>query len=221
MKQTDSRPPKFARVRAHNRADYDRVTINPILDKALLAHVGYVFEDRPIVVPMIFARHGDRLYLHGASKARIIAHNHQRPLCVTVTHLDGLVVARSSFHHSANYRSVVVHGTGELVDDQEEKAFALQLITEHLLPGRYAEIRGVTAQEYKATGVLAMTIEQASAKIRTGPPKDDDDDCDGTSWAGVLPVQTIIGEAIADSFSPVGGAGPESLELSRRRFSQG
>ena len=159
--------------RAHNgkRARYDEKTIHDILDKGLVAHVGFIVGGRPVVMPMAYAREGDVLYLHGASKTRIVRATPQEPVCVTVTLIDGLVAARSGFHHSVNYRSGVVHGTARAVTDADEHDHALQLITEHLLPGRYEEIRPMTAQERKATGVIALTIEAASAKVRDGGPR--------------------------------------------------
>jgi uncharacterized protein len=210
--------PKFNKVRYAKRAHYDETTVHTVLDSGLFGHVGFVVEGRPMVIPMAFARSGSTLYLHGASKTRIIKENDLAPLCVTVTHVDGIVAARSAFAHSMNYRSVVVHGLARMVLDPIEFDMALTLITEHLLPGRSMEIRPTTAQERKATGVLKLDIEAASAKIRSGPPIDDPEDQASGIWGGVLPVVTAMGRGIADAHAPIGVAEPGSFARARARF---
>lgn len=208
------------RARNGKRARYDEKTIHDILDKGLVAHVGFVVDGRPVVMPMAYARANDVLYLHGASKTRIVKATPDEPLCVTVTLIDGLVAARSGFHHSVNYRSAVVHGMARAVTDRDEHDHALQLITEHLLPGRYEEIRPMTAQERKATGVIALTIEAASAKVRDGGPVDDAEDEHLGLWGGVVPVTTAIGRGVPDSWTPQGTAEPPSFARARIKFAE-
>ncbi|MBA5777817.1 pyridoxamine 5'-phosphate oxidase family protein [Stappia sp. F7233] len=211
--------PPYARVRAANRADYDRATIHAILDAAIVAHVGFVDDGRPMVIPMIFGLIGDTIYLHGAKATRIIKRvGETAPLCLTVTHVDGLVVARSAFHHSINYRSAVIHGTARHVTDSQEHERALVAVTEHLLPGRWDEARPMTEKESRATGVLALDIEAASAKIRQGPPVDDEADHDLPIWGGVLPVATAIAAPVHDGRMADGGVPPASLLKARRKF---
>lgn len=211
--------PPFARVRNAKRAEYDRAAIDAILDCAITAHVGFVSEGRPMVIPMVFARKDDTIYLHGAKATRIIKRmDETAPLCLTVTHVDGLVVARSAFHHSINYRSAVIHGTARHVTDPAEKEEALVLVTEHLLPGRWDEVRPMTERELKATGVIALDIEAASAKIRQGPPVDDDEDYALPVWAGVLPVTTAIGAPVEDNRLAPGTETPASLAAAARKL---
>lgn len=209
--------PRYARPRNPKRATYDEEVVHDILDRGLTAHVGFIAEDRPMVIPMAYARHGGRIYLHGASKTRI-ARLDNAPLCVTVTLLDGIVAARSGMHHSVNYRSVVAHGTAHHVADPAEHDDALKRITEHLLPGRYDEIRAMTAQERKATGVIAMDIEHAAAKLRAAPPDDDPADHDLPLWSGVVPVVTAIGRGIADGNTAPNMPEPASIARARRKF---
>lgn len=211
--------PPYARVRAGNRADYDRATVHAILDAALVAHVGFVDGGRPMVIPMIFGRIGDTIYLHGAKATRIIKRiGETAPLCLTVTHVDGLVVARSAFHHSLNYRSAVVHGTARHVTDRQEHERALVAVTEHLLPGRWDEVRPMTEKESRATGVLALDIEAASAKMRQGPPNEDEADHALPIWGGVLPVTTALAAPVHDGRLVEGTALPASLGRARRKF---
>ena len=209
--------PKHAKIRVSKRAHYDAETVHDILDKGLVAHVGFVLDDRPMVIPMAYARDGDILYIHGAKAARIIKKNKSVPACLTVTHIDGLVVARSAFHHSVNYRSVVIHGHLRDVTDLEEKEKALVLVTNHLLPGRWDECRPMTEKEFKSTGVLALKIEAASAKIRTGDPVDDDEDYGLPIWAGVLPIHTKI-SAPYDDGKINGATLPQSLADAKDKF---
>lgn len=212
---------KYNKIRYAVRAAYDEATIHSILDAGLVGHVGFVAEGRPMVIPMAYARGERCIYLHGASKTRIIKGNVGAALCLTVTHIDGIVAARSAFAHSVNYRSAVVHGTGRAVTDAAEFDHALHLITEHLLPGRYDEVRAITAQENKATGVIRLEIEAASAKVRTGLPADPPEDLGLGLWAGVLPVTAALGRGIADAHSPAGMPEPPSLRAARARFAAG
>src|SRR5204862_3189158 len=163
--------------RLHERGAYDRDTIDAILDEALICHVGFVVDDQPYVIPTIHARDGDTLYLHGSTASRMLrtldAGVH---VCVTVTIQDGLVLARSAFHHSMNYRSVVVLGTAVEVEDPEERLHALEVISEHVTPGRWNDVRRPSDVELRQTRILRVGLDEASAKMRTGPPKDDEDD---------------------------------------------
>jgi uncharacterized protein len=185
--------------RAPARGRYDRETIHSILDETLISHVGFAQDGEPVVIPMLHARVGERLYLHGSSASRLMrALAAGAPVCVTATLIDGLVLARSAFHHSINYRSVVVFGTARLVEPQEERIEALELFTEKLVPGRWPEVRPPTRQELKGTKVLSLPLDEASAKLRTGPPIDDDEDYDLPVWAGVLPMSTAVHEPEPD-----------------------
>jgi uncharacterized protein len=176
--------------RLPQRAQYDRETIYRIVDEAPISHVGFMQENQPVVIPMLHARIGDTLYFHGAPASRLlklIGAGH--PMCVAFTVLDGLVLARSVFHHSVNYRSAVIFGTGELVESDEEKLVALEALTEHIAPGRWGDARRPNQKELDATSVIALRIESASAKIRTGPPADDEADYALPVWAGVVPLR--------------------------------
>ena len=176
--------------RAPKRGHYDKDTIYQILDEGLVCHVGLVEDGQPVVIPMNYARRDDTVVLHGAPASRLLKHVQAgRPICVTVTLLDGLVLARSVYHHSMNYRSVVVFGWGRLIEAEQEKLAALEVLTEHIVPGRWQDARRPNRQELDATTVVSIAIESASAKVRTGPPVDDEDDYQLPVWAGVLPVQ--------------------------------
>lgn len=211
--------PRFNRARNGKRAHYDEAMVHAIFDAGLVGHVGFISEGRPMVMPMAYARGPGCIWLHGASKTRIVKLADAAPLTMTVTLLDGIVAARSGFNHSVNYRSAVVHGTGRAVTEPEEFEAALQAITEHLLPGRYAEIRPMSAQERKATGVIALTIEAASAKVRSGPPVDEARDHALGLWGGVVPVVTALGRGIPDGHTPERASEPRSVALARARFS--
>ena len=211
-------PPPYAKMRNANRKVDDEAVAHAILDQGLVAHVGFVAHERPMVIPMAYARDGDRLYIHGASKTRAVAQTGGLPMCVTVTLIDGLVAARSAFHHSVNYRSVVVHGVARKVTEKAEFDRALKLITEHLLPGRYDEIRINTRQEEKATGVLALDIEAMTVKVRSGPPVDDAADHALDLWSGVLPISTAIGRGVPDGFTDGGKPEPLSFAAARTKF---
>jgi hypothetical protein len=187
--------------RLPKRGVYDKETVYSILDEGFICHVGFVVDDQPIVLPTGYARVGDTLYIHGSAASRMIktAASEGIDICVTVTLVDGLVLARSAFHHSMNYRSVVVLGKGRLVMDEQEKRAALHAFTNHIVPQRWEETRQPTMQELKATSVLALPIEEASAKVRTGGPIDDEEDYALHVWAGVVPVETKIGTPIGDA----------------------
>lgn len=186
--------------RIPKRGDYDRETINAILDEAFICHVGFVVDGQPYVIPTGYARIGDELFIHGSAASRMLRSIAEGiDVCVTVTLIDGLVLARSAFHHSMNYRSVVILGKAEVVSDTDEKNKALEAFTEHVIPGRWAEVRWPTDLELKATTVLRLPITEASAKIRTGDPVDDDEDYSMDVWAGVLPLTLRPGEPVADA----------------------
>ncbi|TVO68856.1 pyridoxamine 5'-phosphate oxidase family protein [Sedimenticola selenatireducens] len=178
------------RIHRHkDRGHYDDPTIYEILDQGKICHVGFTVEAQPFVIPMAYARHGNALYLHGAPNSRLLKQlGSGIPVCVTVTHLDGLVLARSTFHHSLNFRSVVAFGTARHVEDLAEKHQALITITEHLAPGRTRVARAATDEEAKATSVVRFEIEEASAKARSGPPIDSPKDMQLDVWAGVIPI---------------------------------
>jgi nitroimidazol reductase NimA-like FMN-containing flavoprotein (pyridoxamine 5'-phosphate oxidase superfamily) len=180
---------KRTKVRRHpERVAYDRATIDAILDEALLCHLGFQVDGRPYVIPTLHARVGDRLYVHGSAASRMLRHAASgMPVCATVTLFDGLVLARSVFNHSVNYRSVVVFGTATLVADDETRE-ALRALTEQLAPGRWDEARQPTDKELKATWILSLPLDEASAKLRTGAEEDEPEDRDLPVWAGVVPV---------------------------------
>jgi nitroimidazol reductase NimA-like FMN-containing flavoprotein (pyridoxamine 5'-phosphate oxidase superfamily) len=195
------------------RGAFERATVYEILDAAFICHVGFVVNGQPFVIPTSYARIGDELFIHGSAASRMLRNLSEGiPVCVTVTLLDGLVLARSAFHHSINYRSVMVFGTAQLVTDEQAKFDALKAFTEHIIPGRWPEIRGPNAQELKATTVLALPLREASAKIRTGPPKDDNEDMAIPVWAGVLPLTVTPGEPMADPYLPDAIALPEHVK---------
>jgi nitroimidazol reductase NimA-like FMN-containing flavoprotein (pyridoxamine 5'-phosphate oxidase superfamily) len=177
---------------------YDRATVHAVLDEAVVCHVGFVVDGRPVVLPQLHARVGDTLYLHGSSGARALstARDGGLDVCVTVTLVDGLVLARSAFHHSVNYRSVVVHGTAQVVTDRAEKTAALDALVDAVVPGRTGGTRGPDRKELAATTVLRLPLAEVSVKARSGPPVDDPEDLDGPYWAGVLPLTTVAGAAV-------------------------
>ena len=187
-------------VRGPNRASYDRTQIHGIIDDALICHVGTVVNGRPAMIPTAHWRVGERIYIHGASKNRILAAIADgAEACLCITHLDGLVMARSAFHHSANYRSVIIYGHGTVVADDADKMEHSRLFTEKLEPGRWDHIRQPNKQELKATMFLGFDLDQVSAKVRAGDPVDDEEDYDLDVWAGVLPCHTVWGAPIDDS----------------------
>lgn len=173
------------------KADYDRGTVHEILDSALLASVGFVQDGQPVVVPMLYGREGETLFLHGARKARVIRLlENTATACLNVTHVDALVYARSAFNSSMNYRSATVFGTPRLLDDPDEKLHALRVISECTMPGRWDEVRESHEKEIKMTGVIALDIESASAKVSTGMPEDEEEDYEIPIWAGILPLES-------------------------------
>jgi uncharacterized protein len=185
--------------RKPQRAAYDRATIDKILDEGLICHVGFTLDGQTFVLPMIHVRVGDKVYLHGSPASRTLQALAQgAEACLTVTLLDGLVLARSAMHHSMNYRSVVLFGKASVVGDPVEKGAALHALTEHLIPGRWADVRGPTERELRATLVVSVAIQEASAKIRTGPPLDDEADYELAVWAGVVPLRMAAGNPISD-----------------------
>jgi nitroimidazol reductase NimA-like FMN-containing flavoprotein (pyridoxamine 5'-phosphate oxidase superfamily) len=197
---TFERTPNTTLKRLPERGSFDRATVYAILDEGFVCHVGFAVDGQPFVIPTAYTRVDDRLFIHGSAASRM-----QRSLsqgigvCVTVTLVDGLVLARSAFHHSINYRSVVIFGVAAPVEAADEKMAALHAFTEHIIPKRWNDIREPNEQELKATTVLSLPITEVSAKVRTGPPKDDAIDYDLPVWAGVLPLQVVAGEPQADS----------------------
>jgi hypothetical protein len=200
--------------RLAKRASYDQTEVHAILDEAFICHVGFAVDAQPYVIPTIFARADDTLYVHGSAASRMLRTLTQKvPVCVTVTLLDGLVLARSAFHHSLNYRSVVVLGNARLVEDRDEKLRALHVITDHVVPGRWREVRGPNELELKQSSVLAVRLEEVSAKIRRGPPIDEEPDYALPIWAGVLPLQTRLGAPLED-----GRVLPQAPQVDLARF---
>lgn len=185
--------------RLPKRGVYDREQVHAILDEGFICHVGFVADGQPYVIPTGYARAGEVLYIHGSAASRMLrALGQGAPLCVNVTLVDGLVLARSAFHHSMNYRSVVVLGQARLVTDDEEKMEALGHFTNHIVAGRWDQVRLPTEQELKSTTVLALPLDEVSAKVRTGGPIDDEEDYSLPVWAGVLPMHPQFGQPVAD-----------------------
>jgi uncharacterized protein len=186
--------------RLPNRGSHDPEVIYEILDAAFLAHVGFQMNGQTFVIPTLYGREGNRLYLHGSAASRMLRELEAGvSACITVTLVDGLVLARSAFHHSMNYRSVVAFGTARKIEGPAEKAHALRIISEHLMAGRWDDVRGPSEKELKATAVLEFSIEEASAKIRQGPPVDDEEDYSLPVWAGVLPLSLEAKAPVRDS----------------------
>jgi len=203
--------------RLPKRGNFDRKMIYQILDEAFICHVGFTISEKPFVIPTGYARVGDNLLIHGSSASRMMrAMAQETDVCVTVTLIDGLVLARSAFHHSMNYRSVVIFGKAKLIIDELEKLNALKAFTEHIVPNRWTELRPPTPNELKATTVLSLPIEEASAKIRTGNPVDDEEDYAMNVWAGVLPVNLTVGKPIADAQLKNGIAIPSHVSKYKR-----
>lgn len=185
--------------RLPKRGTYDKDQVHAILDQGFICHVGFVVDGQPYVIPTGYARLGGQIYIHGSAASRMLrSAGGGVDVCVTVTLVDGFVLARSVFHHSMNYRSVVVLGKARLVTDVEEKRAALRCFTNHIVDGRWEEARQPTEQELKATSVLALPLQEVSAKVRTGPPVDDEEDYSMPIWAGVVPVQQKVGEPLPD-----------------------
>jgi len=199
MSETQMPTARTRVVREADRAVYDREAVYRILDEGFLCHVGFVSEGQPFVIPTSYGRNGDSLYIHGSAASRMLRQMKDGvAVCVTVTLLDGLVLARSVFNHSMNYRSVVILGKGILVEEAEEKLAALRVLSEHILPGRWDDSRQPNERELKATAVLRVPIEEFSAKARTGPPIDDEEDYSFPTWAGVVPLEMKAGTPIND-----------------------
>jgi nitroimidazol reductase NimA-like FMN-containing flavoprotein (pyridoxamine 5'-phosphate oxidase superfamily) len=191
---------KLNKVRQlREKAAYDRDTVHAILDSALVASAGFVQDGQPVVVPMIFGREGETIYLHGARKARVIRLLEQtEQVCLNVTLVDGIVFARSTFNSSMNYRSATVFGTPRLIDDRDDKLHGMRIISEHTMPGRWDEVRDSLEKEIKMTGVIAVEINSASAKISSGMPDDEDEDYSIPIWAGVLPLESTLTTLLDD-----------------------
>ena len=202
--------------RSPKRGHYDRETIYPILDAGYICHVGFSVDGQPYALPNAYGREGDIIYLHGAVGNRMLNQLEKGiPVCITVTHTDGMVLARSAMHHSFNYRSAMLFGTARWVPE-EQKNHALRVITEQILKGRWDEVRPPSDQELKATKVLAVAIEEASAKVRTGPPKDDEADYDLPVWAGVLPLRQVADIPVPDPAMSQELTVPDSIRSFRR-----
>ena len=202
--------------REPSRGVYDRSAIDAILDEALVCHLGFVHDGHPYVIPTLFARVGDELFVHGSAASRMLRGLRGGiDVCLTVTLIDGIVLARSIFNHSVNYRSVVVLGRAVEVEEREEKLRALEAFSDQLVPGRWAETRPPKANELKATSILRLSLEEASAKVRTGPPMDDEDDYDWPVWAGVIPLELAAGSPEPDPRLPPGFAPPEWAPTAR------
>jgi nitroimidazol reductase NimA-like FMN-containing flavoprotein (pyridoxamine 5'-phosphate oxidase superfamily) len=199
-------PPPSGRTtvrRLPERGAYDRAAAHAILDEGIVCHVGIAADEGPVVIPMVYVRDGDRLLIHGSTASRLMrAGRSGVDVCVTVTLLDGLVLARSAFHHAVNYRSVVVMGTATSVEDLDERAAALDAVVEGLVPGRTADARRASARELRGTLVLALPLDEFSVKVRAGGPADEEDDLSLPVWAGVVPLTTIPGAPIPDPLHP-------------------
>ncbi len=203
--------------RLPKRGNYERETVYSILDTGFVCHVGFSVDGQPFVIPTNYGRSGDTLYLHGSAASRMLKTlSGGVPVCVTVTHVDGLVLARSAFHHSVNYRSVVILGKAQLVEDPAEKMEALRIFTEHVMKGRWNDVRIPTEQELKATIVLSLPLEEVSAKVRTGGPIDDEADYALPVWAGVLPLETVAKPPLPDAQRKNDPAIPEYLKNYKR-----
>lgn len=204
--------------RLPKRGVYNREAVYRILDEGLVCHVGFVVDGKPVVIPTGYGRKGDLLYIHGSTASRMLgALVKGADVCVTVTLVDGLVLARSAFHHSMNYRSVVIFGKAAVLDDLTSKQEALQAFVEHVAPGRWQEIRQPTVKELQVTTVLAIPLEEASAKVRIGPPIDDEADYALSVWAGVLPLELTPQAPLADDRLPKGIAVPDYVRRYTRK----
>jgi nitroimidazol reductase NimA-like FMN-containing flavoprotein (pyridoxamine 5'-phosphate oxidase superfamily) len=205
-------------VREAHRGVYDRETAYAILDEGFLCHVGFVAEGQPFVIPTSYGRDGDKLYMHGSAASRMLRQMKAGvPVCVTVTLLDGLVLARSIFNHSMNYRSVMVLGMATLVEDRAEKLEALRLLSEHIIPGRWRDVRQPNERELKQTSVLQLPIEEFSAKVRQGPAIDDEEDYSFPTWAGLVPLEMVAQAPIDDARLMPGQMAPAYASEYRRK----
>ena len=204
--------------RLPKRGVYDREAVYRILDEGLVCHVGFVADGKPVVIPTGYGRQGDTLYIHGSTASRMFrALGKGADVCITITLVDGLVLARSAFHHSMNYRSVVIFGKATVLEDPASKREALHAFTKHVAPGRWKEIRPPSEKELQATTVLAIALEEASAKVRTGPPIDDEEDYSLPVWAGVLPLELTPRPPLPDDRLPKGIAVPEYVQRYNRK----
>jgi len=211
--QTTLKTKRNTHNRIPKRGSHDLQTIHAILDKEFICHVGFVLDGQPYVIPTCYGRCENNIYIHGATAGRMFSNLEKGfDICVTVTLVDGLVLARSAFNHSVNYRSVVIFGKAILITDEEEKMKALEKFTEHAVPGRWKETRPPTPNELKMTSVLAISLEEASAKIRQGPPVDDDKDHLLPYWAGVVPLRKTLLDPIPDPKLRTDIAVPESVK---------
>ncbi len=219
----DFRPTERTRIkRLHQRAHYDRESAYAILDSGVLCHVGYVIDGQPYVTPTAYWREGDRVYWHGSSASRMLRRVKEGvPVCFTVAMLDGLVLARSGFHHSVNYRSLMAFGQAQAVDEDAEKIRSLDVFINRLTPGRAAEIRPANSQELKATTLLRMKLDEVAVKIRNGPPVDDEEDYALDVWAGVVPIRTVIDPPADDPRLKPGVAAPDYLREIRINAMEG
>lgn len=207
---------RTALTRHRERASYDRAVVHPILDAGYVCHLGFVRNGAPVVLPTLYARVGERLYVHGSTGARALREAGETgeagmPVCLTVTHVDGLVLARSAFNHSINYRSVVVRGTARQVEDGEERAAALDALVDFVIPGRAADSRPASAKELAATAVLRIDLEEVSAKVRSGDAGDDEEDVDLPYWSGVVPITQTYGTPVPAADLAPGTALPDYL----------
>jgi uncharacterized protein len=213
MSETQMPTARTRVVREADRAVYDRETVYRILDEGFLCHAGFVVDGQPFVIPTSYGRKDSSLYIHGSAASRMLRQMKDGvPVCITVTLLDGIVLARSIFNHSMNYRSVVVLGKATLVDDPQEKLEGLRTLSEHILPGRWADSRQPNERELKATSVLRVPIEEFSAKVRQGPAIDDEEDYPFPTWAGVVPLEMVPGTPIDDARLGLGLHPPDYVE---------
>ena len=209
----DFPPTERSRIkRSHLRGHYDRETVHAILDAGFMCHVGYVIDGYPYVTPTAYWRKGERVYWHGSSASKMLRHLKSGPrVCVTVALMDGLVLARSGFHSSVNYRTVMAFGQAEVVEDAADKLAALEDMMERIVPGRWPDLKPPTPQELKATTVVSLKLEEVAAKIRSGPPIDEEEDYDLDVWAGVVPIETVIGAPQDDPRLKPGVTQPANL----------
>src|SRR2546426_8393123 len=211
--------PRTTLKRLPQRGSYDRELINQILDEGFICQVGFVVDGKPFVIPTGYARVGDSLVIHGSQASRMLrALGQGIDVCVTVTLIDGLVLARSAFHHSMNYRSVMVFGRARVIDDRAEKLQALFALSEHMIPGRWKDVREPSEEELQQTTVLSLPIEEGSAKIRTGPPLDDEEDYALPVWAGVIPLKVFAETPISDPRLPANTGIPDYAARYSRRL---
>lgn len=207
--------------RKPSRGSHERAAIEAIFDEALVSHLGVIDDGLPVVIPTLHVRVGPHVYLHGSAASRALRESKRAEVCLTATLVDGLVLARAVMHHSANYRSAMLFGAGEWIDDEEEKLTALEALVEKLVPGRWGDARIPTAKELRATAVLRIPLEEASAKVRTGPPADDDEDMELPVWAGVVGLRTAAEEPQPDELLAPGIPPPAYLaEMLGERSSQ-